>query len=670
MGISNIAIHEGNMVDKTIERLQQRIVELESQLSRENDLYEKIRESEARYKMLVEFLPIGIALHDGQKVIYTNKWALKLVGAVSDNQIVGHTLKDFVHPESWPAVASRVRQLIIERKGVGLFQEKFVKIDGTAFDVDVAAIPITYMGRDAVLVSIRDISEEVRFKEALSQQKERLAVTLSSIGDGVIATDGQGIVTLLNDVAQKMTGWTEEDAIGRPLPDVFRIVNEKTRKPVKNPVEKVLKKGVVIGLANGTLLISKDGRESIIADSGAPIKDVDGNIIGVVMVFRDVTQQKHWEKELQRLQRFETLELMAGGIAHDFNNILTGVLGHLSLFMYTLPDNFTGLVHVDEAQKAVLAARQLVGQLSLMSKGGAPVRENASIMDTIESSAKISVTGSNCQLEVNIADDLWNVVCDVDQISQVFQNIAINAVQAMPTGGKITINAVNNIVSDTDGLPLPSGKYIKVSVTDQGTGIPSKYLDRLLDPYFTTKQNGSGLGLAIVYSVVNRHKGHVSIESRQGAGTTVTVWLPASVENKSGKKDNKILWAKHGGRVLVVDDDPIVREVCTKMLQHLGYEAEAAMDSESATEMVKENTENGLPFRFAIMDLTMPGDIGGKQLCKRLLKISPDLITIASSGYPDDPAMVDPEEFGFSYILKKPYTVQEIKRVMAKAGQK
>ena len=778
------------MLNNEIQRLQQRVAELETALSRKQNVYEKLQESESRYRMLVEFLPIGIILHNGKEILYANQWAMGLIGAFSEDQVIGHPLKEFVHPDTWELAVPRIKQLMLERKGVGLFHEKFVKVDGTPFHVDVGAIPVTYNGQDAVLVSVRDTNEQVkihneleaqrdlaqqyldiagvimlaldregcitminkrgcevlgyphdeligkdwfqvflppdkrkkgkaaflrlmkdearplscyenniisgsgevktiawhitvlrdahgkiysslssgeditqrkRAEEELLQQKERLSVTLSSIGDGVIATDADGNITLLNGVAQEMTGWSDADAIGRPLPEVFRIVNETTRTPMENPVEKVLKLGIVVGLANGTMLISKDGSEYIIADSGAPIKDGHGNIVGVVMVFRDVTQKKHWDEERQRLQRFETLELMAGGIAHDFNNILTGVLGHLSLFMYSLPDNFSGIVHVEDAQQSVLAARRLVGQLSLMSKGGAPVRVTASVKEVIRASSEISVTGSSCRLVTNISDDLWNVVCDINQISQVFQNIAINAVQAMPAGGTITVEAINQKVSRKDDLPLPSGKYIRVSVKDEGIGIPTEYLDRLFDPYFTTKQNGSGLGLSIVYSIVNRHGGHVDISSGHGSGSVVTVWLPASVDKPAGSVVDAAVDGDYGGRVLVVDDEAVVRDVCTKMLQHLGYEAVATADSTSAIKMLKESLEKGNPFNMAILDLTMPGDVGGKILCGRLRDVSPELVIVASSGYPDDPAMVNPKKFDFAGTLKKPYTVQELK---------
>lgn len=782
--------------DKEIQRLQQRIAELEEQAAKNRDLYGKLQESEAWYRMLVEFLPIGIVVHNGKDVLYANQWVIELIGARSEDRLVGHPLKEFVHPDTWGLVVPRVKQLMQERRGVGLFHEKFLKVDGTPFHVEVGAIPVNFNGREAVLVSIRDIDQQVRAQqeleaqrdlaqryldvagvimlamdregritmvnrkgcevlgysneeligkdwfrtflpgegvqvkkdvflrlmqgqtrlhtyyedevitgsgehriiawyntilhdeqnrisgtlssgeditekkrvgEELRRQKERLAVTLSSIGDAVIATDAKGRVTLLNGVARDMTGWSMEDAIGRPLPDVFRIVNEKTRKPMEDPVEKVLAMGRVVGLANGTMLLSKDGMEFIIADSGAPIKDAEGNIIGVVMVFRDITQKKHWEDERQRLQRFETLELMAGGIAHDFNNLLTGVLGHLSLLMYVLPEGFSGLMHVEDAQKSVLAARKLVGQLSLLSRGSAPVRENASIRDVVRTSSEISATGSNCQLEVNVADDLWNVICDINQISQVVQNVVINAVQAMPAGGKIIVDVVNQKISRSDDLPLSSGRYVRISVADQGIGVHKKYMDKIFDPYFTTKQDGSGLGLSIVYSVVTRHSGHVDIRSRQGSGSIVTIWLPASVRRKAGTVLEEISQVEPGGRVLVVDDEAVVREVCTKMLRHLGYDAVDAPGSAPAIDMVTKGLDRGEPFDLAIIDLTMPGDMSGKQLCHRLHDVFPGLAIIASSGYPEDAVMLDPEKFGFSGILKKPYTIKELKYSLAKA---
>ncbi len=655
-----------------IERLKQRIAQLEARIEESRNIHRGIEESEARYRTLIDFLPIGLVVHDGKKILYVNKWAISQLGLLSADQIIGQPLRNFVHPDSWDIVNERIRRLMEEHKGAGLFHERFLKPDGTPFHVEVAAIPITFNQQDAVLVAVRDVDEQVKIHRELVQQKERLAVTLSSIGDGVIATDANGTVTLLNKVAEDLTGWTQAEAVGRDLNEVFHIVNEKTRKPVQNPVEKVLSMGKIVGLANGTMLIARDGREYIIADSGAPIKDAQGAIVGVVMVFRDVTQKRRWEEERRRLQSFETLELMAGGIAHDFNNLLTGVLGHLSLLAYELPEDFAGIKHVEDAQRSVLIARDLVTHLSLIAKGSAPVRENAPIADVIKASSELSAAGSNVQIEVDIAKDLWPVVCDTNQISQAIQNIVINAVQAMPAGGRVVIRAENNMVLERDNIPLPPGKYVKISVTDQGVGIHPKYIDKVFDPYFTTKQKGSGLGLSIVYSVVTRHNGHVDIQSRLGSGTRVTIWLPAGEQDteKPLKRAKESHLVESGGRVLVVDDETVVRDVCIKMLNHLGYEAEAANDSTTAIAMVNKALEEDKPFDIAIIDLTMPGDMGGKQLCNLLHEQFPDLAVIASSGYPDAPAMLEPARFGFVGTLKKPYTIQELKLALAKAANK
>ncbi|HXG65532.1 MAG TPA: PAS domain S-box protein, partial [Blastocatellia bacterium] len=344
-----------------------------------------------------------------------------------------------------------------------------------------------------------ELGERKRAEAALAAEKERLAVTLRSIGDGVIATDTDGKIVLLNRVAERLTGWPQAEAVGKRLDEVFCVRDEKTRDRCENIAETVIRTGGVTGLTGNPLLIARDGAERIIADSGAPIRDKDSRIIGVVLAFRDVTEQRKMEAELLKAGKLESLGVLAGGIAHDFNNILTTILGNISLVKASAAPGDETYERLSDAERASLRARDLTRQLLTFSRGGAPIRSAASVADLLEEAASFAITGSNVRCEFDLAEDLWPVDVDAGQISQVIHNLTLNAQQAMPEGGVIRIKA-ENVAIGTGGenmsLPLPPGRYVKITVRDTGIGIPEEHLDKIFDPYFTTKQTGSGLGLA------------------------------------------------------------------------------------------------------------------------------------------------------------------------------
>ncbi|MCK5230570.1 MAG: PAS domain S-box protein, partial [Desulfobulbaceae bacterium] len=321
-----------------------------------------------------------------------------------------------------------------------------------------------------------------KMEKKLKEREAWLFTTLKSIGDAVIASNFNGVIMFMNTVAEELTGWEEKDAIGRPLEEVFHIINEKTRKLCENPVEKILKTGKIVGLANHTALIAKDGTECIIADSGAPIRPDNDVITGVVLVFRDITAQRKMAEELHRMKKIEAVGLLAGGIAHDYNNIMTGILGNISLAKISLDDEEEAekvADYLSEAEAACMRAKNLSGQLITFSKGGAPVKITISIAELIRESTSFFLHGSNVKCELSLPDNLWRADVDAGQINQVVNNLVMNADQAMPGGGTVWVAAKNIIVKEEDILPLKAGEYIKISIRDQGIGIPTTYLDKI-----------------------------------------------------------------------------------------------------------------------------------------------------------------------------------------------
>jgi len=510
-------------------------------------------------------------------------------------------------------------------------------------------------------------------EEMLATERERLAVTLRSIGDGVIATDAEGEVVLINEVAESLTGWAEEEAVGKSLSEIFHIINEDTREQCENPVDKILQTDGIIGLANSTILISRDGIERLIADSGSPIRDRDGSIIGVVVVFRDVTERRRIEQGIMRAQKLESIAVLAGGIAHDFNNLLTGILGNISLArMYTDPDKISE--RLLEAEKASLRGEELTRQLLTFSRGGTSFKETSSIAEILKDSAILKLRGSNIRSEFSISDNLWQVEVDPEQISQVINSIVINAQQAMPQGGIIRIQAENVIVEAGDAIPLKGGEYVRIFIQDQGIGIPKEHLGRIFDPYFTTKQKGSGLGLAASYFIIRNHGGYIAAESQVGVGTTFYIYLPASpgeipieIPIESKEAEDKLVTGE--GRILVMDDDEFIRELASDMLTGIGYKVTVAKDGAEAIRRYKNARESGNPFDLVIIDLIVRDGVEGEETIRNLIEIDPEVKAIASSGYSNDPIIVNFREYGFSGVITKPYKVRELSKVLRKTKE-
>jgi len=507
-------------------------------------------------------------------------------------------------------------------------------------------------------------NELKRAEDALAAEKERLSTALRLIDDGVITTDAEGKIVLVSKVAEILTGWTEEEAIGRPLSEVFHIIDEKTREPCEAPADIILKTGGMFGFASCKLLIARDGTERIITDSGAPIYDKDSNIIGVVLVFRDITERQRMEEELLKAQKLDSMNVLAGGIAHDFNNILTAILGNISLAkMYANPGDEI-FQRLTEAEKASMQAKDLTRQLLTFSRGGAPVLKATCIAELLKNSASFVLRGSNVRCDFSIPDDLWPVEIDEGQISQVINNMIINADHAMPEGGVIEVCAGNITVGARDFPPLKGGKYVKISVQDQGIGIPEEHLQKIFDPYFTTKQKGNGLGLALSRSIIKNHGGHIAVESRAGVGTTFFIYLPVSPEKALTRDELEGKPVMGVGNILMMDDEEIVRDLACGILSNIGYKVTAAADGAEAIELYKRARESDRPFDAVIVDLTVPGGMGGREATKQLTEIDPEVKVIVSSGYSNDPVMADFRKHGFSGVIAKPYKIKELSEIL------
>jgi nitrogen-specific signal transduction histidine kinase/ActR/RegA family two-component response regulator len=382
----------------------------------------------------------------------------------------------------------------------------------------------------------------------------------------------------------------------------------------------------------------------------------------------DITEHKRAEEGLQRIEKLESVGRLAGGIAHDFNNILTAILGNISLAERHIEPKGKAAERLLEAKKASVRAKGLTQQLLTFSRGGAPIKEVASIAELLEESALFALRGSDVKCEFSLPDDLWSIEIDRGQMSQVITNLVINADEAMPKGGLLAIRAKNTVIEREGVLPpLPEGDYVEITVEDYGVGIPKEHLGRIFDPYFTTKQKGTGLGLATTHSIIKNHGGCITVESEPGAGTTFHIYLPASKKPVTKKEEvEEAVQAAFPGRkrILVMDDEETIRDMLSNMLSTAGFEVELASDGKEAIERYEKAMELGQPFDAVIMDLTIPGGMGGKEAIKELIKIDPDVKAIVSSGYSTDPIMADAWKYGFSAVMTKPYSISEMENTL------
>ncbi|HEY2102863.1 MAG TPA: PAS domain S-box protein [Chthoniobacterales bacterium] len=633
----------------------------------------KLRDAETRIRAMIEGILDGMITLDEQGTICSMNQAAEKMFGCGTNEMIGRSFIKLV-PKAYPSDLDSVPTLIAwkdlaNRTGTTALAVGLTRRN-VAFPIEISLSQMAVGGKALYVAMIRDVTERQRFEQEIASEKENLAVTLRSIGDGVITTDVQGNVIMINNTAESLTGWTSDEAIGQPLRAVFNIsIDLAAQARAQRNGNSSEAHSILLSLPDSATLIGRDGSERLIEQVASPIRDNKNEVAGVVLVFRDITERQRSEGERRKAEALEQLGLLAGGIAHDFNNLLTAIIGNISLASLLLPVNneMTGRLH--DAKNASLRARDLAQQLLTFARGGAPIKKTASIGRLIQDTVSFSLRGSQSRSEVNLGPDLWQAEIDSGQISQVIANLVVNADQAMPNGGTLHVSCENYRHSPTSGshaAALPPGNYVRISIRDEGVGIPERYLKRIFDPYFPTKPKGNGLGLASTYSIVKNHQGLIVVESETNVGSTFTIYLPAAArlaapEEKQLASDGPIVG---DGRVLIVDDEEAIRALVEFTLTRLGYSVSTAETALEGVELYRQRLEAGQRFDLVILDLTLPGGMGGKEALKRLLEIDPTVNAIVSSGYATDATMSRYEDYGFRGVIAKPYEASELGRVV------
>ncbi len=376
-------------------------------------------------------------------------------------------------------------------------------------------------------------------------------------------------------------------------------------------------------------------------------------------LIKESTERNKLEEERQKSHKLESIGILAGGIAHDFNNILAAIMNSVYLVKMTLDHENINYQNIESIEKAINRATNLTQQLLTFSRGGTPVKKTASVFDLIEESAEFALKGSNVKCEFIVSDDLWTVEVDEGQINQVIHNLILNADQAMPEGGTIRIKEENYELGSDTGLPLEQGRYLKIVIQDQGIGIEKEHLLKIFDPYFTTKEMGRGLGLSIIYSIIKNHEGLITVESEKGTGTTFTIYLPVSEKQMEEKETALDIPLIGEGKILLMDDEDIIRDSVSRILNIKGYEVEYAKDGSEAIAIYEKAMKTSKPFAAVVLDLTVRGGMGGKEAVKRLREIDPDVKAIVSSGYSNDLVMANFHEYGFCDVFCKAFNGPE-----------
>jgi len=559
--------------------------------------------------------------------------------------------------EALTRVATTREQVRIEYK-LSLMQDRAMGRGDQFFEARV--LPIT---DKQIFVIIRNITESKRAQSALVEEKERLAVTLRSIVDGVVTTNTDGRIIMMNKAMEEMVGWKQSEAYDRHCTEVVTLIGYHDNAPLKGVVEQAFRKKTVVNVVENLTLISRSGKKSIVALSVAPITDQDDRLYGAILVVRDIAEKLKLEEELMKSERMESIGILAGGIAHDFNNVLGAILGNISLAKMYLGADQKSREILERAEKASNRAKELTQQLLTFSKGGAPIKEAAYLPEMLKETILFMLSGSRVKCEFNIQSNLWLVDIDKGQICQVISNLAINAIQAMPEGGLLKVFA-ENLVNNTDERGCFARRFLRIKIEDNGDGIEHDKISHIFEPYFTTKKDGSGLGLATSYSIIKNHGGWIKVESEIGIGTTFSLFLPVSDADAIERTTSEGHDLRGEGRVLVMDDDETILEVIHGYLEFLGYDDVCVKNGDAAIDSYIRAMQNGRPFRAVIMDLTVPGGRGGKEILEELLKIDKDIKAIVSSGYSQDSVMSNFKHYGFKGVLLKPYTVENFAQIL------
>ncbi len=648
--------------------------------ARQQMLNTELQNSRQQLSDIIDFLPDAtFAIDNDMRVIIWNKAMEKMTG-IGKAEILGQG--DYAY--TLPFYGDRRKQLLdllnvddselaaryqnIQRQDNTLYAEIFAPAlyGGIGAHLLVTGAPLYNSSGEQIggIESIRDITAQKQNEQILLANKDELKSILDNIPVCISWSNTDGKVEYLNTSFIERFGYTIDD-----IPAFRDWFNKAYPEP---EYQRKLRT-----LWNAKLQKVKEENSSVVTMT-ANVTCKSGEIRHVIIntllssdrilaIYTDISEQEKHHYDMLKTQKLESLGVLAGGIAHDFNNILTGILGNIYIAQRRVGDQHNAFSALMKAEKASQRAIELAYQLLTFSKGGTPIIKVVSARELLEESVSLVLRGANVKGEVNCSEDLHEILADPGQISQVFNNLIINALQAMPDGGMFSVTAGNMRLLEGNTFELSPGEYVNIIFSDQGCGISKENLHKIFDPYFTTKPTGTGLGLASAHSIITRHGGHISVQSTIGVGTSFNILLPASDAQDSEQDKNltlPILPENMDKTILVMDDEEMIRSVAIEILGELGYAVSSCINGEEAIQMYRDTMQAGKPFAAVIMDLTIPGGMGGKEAAEQILVIDPQACLIVSSGYSDNAVMAECKEHGFAGVLPKPYKATELAQLL------
>ncbi len=642
--------------------------DVESSVPRAEDRAEP---SSPRHELLAGILDatqLVIYLKDvAGRYLFVNRQYEKL-STVPRAFVLGKCDEDLFPPETAKLFRAQDADVIARRTLIEF--EETIELPGGVFSFITGKFPLIDARGQVYAVGgfCTDItSRKNRAEESLAAERERLAVTLRAVGEGIISTDTEGRVLSMNPAAEHLTGTRQLDVVGRSVEDVFKL-DENTERPGQLVADAV-KSGRVVNSVADVGVLSLNGSKRFLAATAAPVDDRTGHLIGAVLSLRDMTEQRRITEALFQARNLQSVGALAGGIAHDFNNLLTGILGNIGLIKQEMAASSNVIELAKETESICQQAMMLSRQLLTFAKGGTPVSRPLALGPVIESTTRLVLSGSALASVVDIVRDLWAVEGDEGQLVQVLSNLLINAKEAMPEGGTVTLRA-RNVESSIIPPSTTAVRCVELTLSDDGPGIPEPIIRSVFDPYFSTKERGSGLGLSIVFSVVRRHGGQVSVESTVGRGTTFTIVLPATEEIPTIAPVVRAARAPAEARaanVLLMDDEAMIRRVAGRILERAGHSVRAVSSGAGAVNAYSEALSAGKRFDVVLLDVTVPGGMGGPEAARRILEADPSARIVLCSGYSEGPVPASDVASARMSTLNKPYTDVELANAVALA---
>ncbi len=624
-----------------------------------------LRESEEKFRTIFENANDGLLIADSssKRFIAANQKMCSMLG-YSKKEILGLGIED-IHPkDALPHVFEEYRRQM--RGEITVAPDlPVMRKDGTVFYADIGATFIV-LGKVHCAVGIfRDVTDRKEAGAAIRRSERFVKNILDTVDESFLVIERDFRIMTANRAYCNSAGLALHEIVGRHC---YELTHRALKPCHEDGEECAVWRAFETGEPHSALHRHSDEKGDImyVETKAFPLRNDSGDVSSVIETVTNMTEKHLLEEERLKTQKLEAIGTLAGGIAHDFNNLLQGVFGYISMAKMTLDQKDKSLYLLDQAEKALHMSVSLTTQLLTFSKGGKPVKKRIELRPIIDNAARFALSGSRVDCRIEVDEKLCMIEGDEGQIGQVIQNIVLNSDQAMPVGGTVVI-AARNVCASQKGLPslLKADNYVEISIKDTGIGIPEQYLSKIFDPYFTTKEKGSGLGLATSYSIIKNHGGLIDVKSELGKGSAFSIYLPAieadrereetiSTRNETVRK----------GRILVMDDEEIVRDVVGRLIGAFGHEVEFAVDGEEAIFRYREAMSSGKRFDVVILDLTIHGGMGGEEAIRELLKIDPDINAIVSSGYIDNSTISEHKIHGFKACLSKPYTINGLKETL------